>query len=223
MKLEDTNLTFNQAVELQQELREKIELSGWTGFPKLIGGTDISYDKETNLLYAGIVVLDFVTLKVIDTSCFIGEVTFPYIPGLLSFREVPGLYNAFKKLKTIPEVLMVDGQGYAHPRRIGLASHLGLILDIPTIGVAKKKLIGKYLDPPDKKGAYSSLKDSDELIGYVVRTREHTKPVFVSPGHKIDFHWSLKITLNSLTKYRIPAPTRQAHLFVNDIRKRNKK
>ncbi len=219
MKLEDTNLTYQQAIELQEELRQQVKLYGWKGFPRLIGGTDISYDRKSNLLYAGIVILEFSSLEIVDTSYYIGEVTFPYIPGLLSFREVPGLYRAFEKLKTIPDVLMVDGQGYAHPRRIGLASHLGLVLDIPTIGVAKKRLIGIYPDPPDQKGAHSPLTDGDELIGYVVRTREHTKPVFVSPGHKIDFEWALQITLNALTRYRIPEPTRQAHLFVNSLRK----
>ena len=223
MKLSETGLDYSQAIELQEQLKNQIKLEGWKGYPRLIGGTDISYDKKKDLLYAAIVVLDFVTLEIISYASHIGKVTFPYIPGLLSFREVPALMEAFKNLKIIPDVIMVDGQGYAHPRRIGLASHFGLLINKPTIGVAKSRLIGEFQEPDSEKGAYTELRDGNELIGYVLRSRENVKPIFVSPGHLIDFEWSLKITIGSLSKYRIPEPTRQAHILVNKIRKENEK
>ncbi len=220
MKLTPDMPDPKQAVELQNILREKIILEGFSRIPAIIGGTDISYDKRSDTLFAGIVILKLPELHVIDSAYFTGKVTFPYIPGLLSFREVPALFEAYQRLKIKPELLMVDGQGYAHPRRIGLASHLGLVLNIPTIGVAKKKLIGTYEEPPLTKGSYSPLYDNGEMIGYVLRTKDNTRPVFVSPGHLINFEWSLKITLHTLKGYKIPEPTRQAHIFVNQIRKK---
>ncbi len=222
MKLDETPFIYEQAVELQNRLRQKITLKGWEGYPELIGGTDLSYNKEEEIFYAGIVILYFRTLEVIEKEFFIGKVTFPYIPGLLSFRELPPLFETFKKIKNRPDVVMVDGHGYAHPRNMGLATHLGMVLDIPTIGVAKKKLVGNYEEPGHKKGDSSPLFHEGKQIGYVLRTKENIKPVFVSPGYKINFEWSLKITLKSVNSYKIPEPTRQAHLFVNEIRRKFK-
>jgi deoxyribonuclease V len=146
------------------------------------------------------------------------KLDFPYIPGLLSFREAPVLIKAFQKLKNTPDVTLFDGQGIAHPRGIGLASHMGLILGYPTIGCAKKHLAGSYGPIPDAKGDYSPLKSDGRIIGAVLRTRERVKPIFVSPGHAITVKESIQVVLDTCRGYRLPEPTRQAHLAVNRFR-----
>ncbi len=146
------------------------------------------------------------------------ETRFPYIPGLLSFREAPVCLEAVAKLKQRPDLFMIDGQGVAHPRRLGLASHLGLFLDRPTIGCAKTRLIGTYEEPGRERGAHGLLRDDDDTIGAVVRTRSRVKPVFVSVGHKCTLEDAIRITLSCATRYRIPEPTRLAHQAVSTLR-----
>ena len=146
------------------------------------------------------------------------KLTFPYIPGLLSFREAPACIAAVEKLKVEPDVFVIDGQGIAHPRRLGLATHLGLFFDKPTIGCAKSRLTGYFENPPLEKGAYSLLKDKDEVIGAVVRTRTNVKPVFISVGNKCRLDDAIKITLDCTTKYRLPEPTRLAHQLVSKLK-----
>lgn len=211
-----------EAVEMQKRLREKVRLEPYKGPLRLIGGADVSFNKYSPTIYAGFVVLDAETMQVVDTSSAVLDVSFPYIPGLLSFREIPPLLEAWKNLKTRPDVLIFDGHGIAHPRRLGIASHAGLLLDMPSIGCAKSKLVGVYDEPSLEAGSTSPLTDrnSHEQIGTVLRTKNKVKPVFISPGHRMDLKSALRIIKTCARKYRIPEPTRQAHLFVNEVRRR---
>lgn len=212
------NLTPSKAVELQRRLKEKIRIEGLRTEIQFVAGADLSFNKLSKITFGGIVVFSFPELKIIEKVWIQSEVEFPYIPGLLSFREIPVLLKAFKKLKQKPDLMIMDGQGYAHPRRFGLACHFGLLTNTPSIGCAKAKLIGDY-DPPGKnKGMNSSLIHKNEKIGDVLRTRNDVNPVFVSPGHLVNFNDCIKWVLNCTTKYRIPEPTRQAHLLVNKAR-----
>jgi deoxyribonuclease V len=159
--------------------------------------------------------------SLVEKQEFVCETRFPYVPGLLSFREAPPLLEAFAKLQTQPDAVMIDGQGIAHPRRMGIASHLGLCLDVPTIGCAKSLLIGTFKEPGKRRGAMSRLMDKGDVIGRVVRTRQDVKPLFVSVGHMIDLASAVRLVLKCGRGYRIPEPTRQAHLYVNELRRRS--
>ena len=166
----------------------------------------------------GVVVLQCPGLEIVEKKFFVSEVVFPYIPGLLSFREAPALLGALAKIREEPDIILFDGQGIAHPRRMGIATHLGLFLEKPTIGCAKSRLVGKYLPPGEERESYSLLEDKGEVIGAAVRTREGKKPVFVSPGDGIDLMASIQVVLQCTGEYRLPEPLRQAHLFVKEIR-----
>jgi len=181
-----------------------------------VAGADVSYYQ--NKMIAGVIVFEFPNLKVIERQFFIFPINLPYIPGLLTFREGPSLLEAFKKIKITPDVILFDGQGIAHPRRMGIATHLGLFLDRPTIGCAKSRLSGEYTSVGEEKGDYALLKEGEEILGAVLRTRRRVKPIFVSPGHKIDLPNSIEIILKCIVKYRLPVPVREAHIFVNKIR-----
>ena len=204
------------AIQIQQELKEKIQLKKSFNRIKRIAGADVSYFK--NEMIAGAIIFEFPTLKTIEKQSFVSPVNFPYIPGLLTFREGPSLLSAFKKIKTEPDIILFDGQGIAHPRRMGIATHLGLFLNKPTIGCAKSRLCGRYSNVGEKKGEYALLKENNEILGAVLRTREKVKPIFVSPGYKIDLVNSIDIVLKCSVKYRLPLPVREAHIFVNQIR-----
>lgn len=214
------NVTPTEAVALQKTLRNQIQLAPYRGSLNLVAGSDISFNKYSSTVYAGFVVLDIKTMQVIETASAVMDVDFPYIPGLLSFREIPPLLKAWKKLKTQPDVLIFDGHGIAHPRRLGIAAHAGLILNKPSIGCAKSLLTGVFEEPEITQGSVRSLRDktTQEQIGIVLRTKNRVKPVFVSPGHLMDFESALQIILACVRKHRIPEPTRQAHLFVNQVR-----
>jgi deoxyribonuclease V len=210
---------YSEAVEIQNRLKNKVILSDKLPAKiRTIGGVDVSYSKKSDRLFATIVVLSYPDLEPIEFSTAKGRARFPYIPGLLSFRETPFVIKAFEKLKTIPDILIFDGQGYAHPRRFGLASHAGVILKLPTIGCAKSRLIGEYREPSLRKGAYSKLHDSGELIGLVVRSKDRVKPLFVSSGHMVSLDKSREIVFSCCGKYRLPEPTRIAHIKSNMAR-----
>lgn len=214
------NITVSEAAALQKELRNQIALQTPAGFTvNTIAGADISFNKYETTVYAGIIVLSFPELQPIAHSLVKTEVTFPYVSGYLAFREVPALLEAWNQLPRKPDVLVVDGHGIAHPRRMGIASHFGVLTGQPTIGCAKKILFGKYQPPPDERGAYTDIADKGEVIGAVLRTREKVKPVFVSPGHKLSLKDSIDIILQCMGKYRIPEPTRKAHELVNAFRR----
>lgn len=230
-KLHNWNLSYPEAIALQRSLSEKVQLIELKNQPKIIAGIDCALSKDGQRIIAAVVVLRTQTaenslwgplepsgFETVETSNAIGKLTFPYIPGLLSFREAPVCIAAVEKLKHEPDVFIIDGQGIAHPRRLGLAAHLGLFFDKPTIGCAKSRLTGTYEEPHAEKGSFSPLQDSDETIGAVVRTRTNVEPVFVSVGNKCVLENAIKITLDYTTKYRIPEPTRLAHQLVSKIR-----
>jgi deoxyribonuclease V len=202
--------TATEATRVQSELRHQVRLENDFGTIKLIAGVDVSYDIKTNITRAFIVLIDAKTLQPVSDVKAELPTTFPYIPGFLSFREIPAILAALKKLKTTPGLLMVDGQGVAHPRRMGIAAHLGVLTDMPSIGVAKSRLTGTYKEPDLFKGAHSLLMDKRERIGTVLRSKDNVKPLFISAGHRIDQDTALDIVKDCLTKYRLPEPTRLA-------------
>jgi len=165
------------------------------------------------------VVMRLPDLHVIETASTTTLVPFPYVPGLLSFRECPAVLQAWEKLQLKPDCLMCDGQGIAHPRRLGIASHLGLWLDMPSIGCAKSLLVGSYQELGEKRGSMAPLMHRKEQVGVVLRTKDRVAPVFVSQGHKISLQQAVELVLACCTKYRLPEPTRQAHLSVNEVRR----
>ncbi len=179
---------------------------------------DCAFSKNAEKICAAAVGLKYSDFELIETQTAVAQTAFPYIPGLLSFREAPVCIKAVEKLKTTPDIFIIDGQGIAHPRRLGLAAHLGLIFGKPTIGCAKSKLTGSFENPGPQKGSYSLLKDKNETIGAVLRTRANVKPVFVSVGNKCTLDDAIEITLACAIKYRLPEPTRLAHQAVTKLR-----
>lgn len=221
-RLHEWNLSIREAKAVQENLASKVRLSGGLGKPKVVAGADISFSKKSTSAFAGVVLLDFPALEIIGEFTLKGALEFPYVPGLLSFREGPILLELFERVHPTPDLIFFDGQGLAHPRKLGLACHMGLFLDRPAIGCGKSKLVGDYSEPGLLKGDYSSLVDKDnEKLGSVVRTKDGCKPIFVSPGHKIGFETARRRTLECSTRYRIPEPTRLAHLLVNEVRKKD--
>lgn len=184
-----------EAVALQEKLRRRIRLEPYKGPLFRVAGADVSYNKNSPIMSAAFVVLDAASMKVIERASAALMVEFPYIPGLLSFRELPALLEAWKRLEKRPDVLIFDGHGIAHPRRLGIASHAGLILDMPSIGCAKSILTGKHANIAERAGAHTPLVDrrTREKIGDVLRTKENVQPVYISPGHRMDFASALKI------------------------------
>ena len=229
--LHEWNLSYAEARRVQGELAGRVEFVPLEKEPQVIAGLDCAFSGDGKRTFAAAVVLRVIGLRSgqagpperfefeqVETVTAEQETRFPYIPGLLSFREAPVCLEAVAKLKRMPDLFLIDGQGVAHPRRLGLASHLGLFLDKPTIGCAKSRLIGTYEEPGSERGAYSLLRDGDETIGAVVRTRSRVKPVFVSVGHKCTLEDAIRITLACATRYRIPEPTRLAHQAVSKLR-----
>ncbi|NIP24291.1 MAG: endonuclease V [Phycisphaerae bacterium] len=236
MKVTDLHrwsLSYSKARHCQSALASKVRFIPLKKKPKLIAGLDCAFTKDGKKIIAAVVVLKAPDFTPIETASALRKLTFPYIPGLLSFREAPACIAAVKKLKTTPDIFIIDGQGIAHPRRLGLAAHLGLFFDKPTIGCAKSRLTGFFEEPPSEKGAYTFLMDkesamlkksdgrpvtSDDVIGAVVRTRTNVKPLFVSVGNKCLLKDAVKITLRCAIKYRLPEPTRLAHQLVGKLR-----
>lgn len=218
-KLHDWDLTPREAVALQKELRASVRVEPLKGKVGTVAGCDISFNKFDPVVYAGIVVLRLPSLEVVEEVGVVSETKFPYVPGLLSFRETPSLLEAWEKLKAEPDAVMFDGQGLAHPRRVGIASHVGLMLERPTFGCAKSVLVGKYEEPAEGRGAWTPMVDKGETVGAALRTKTRVQPVFVSPGHLIDLEGAVELTLACDGGYRQPEPTRRAHLLVNALRR----
>jgi deoxyribonuclease V len=214
------DVSYQEAVEIQERLRPLLTLRGLPRRIRHIAGADVSFSKGSDLVWAGVVVLGYPGLERIEEQWMRGRSGFPYIPGLLSFRELPLLLEAMERLKTEPDIIFCDGQGIAHPRSLGIASHLGLLLDKPTVGCAKTRLIGEFSEVGEEKGSHSYLRYKGRLLGAALRTRRGVKPLFVSQGNKITLSQSMRMVLDCCRRYRIPEPTRQAHLLVNGLRRR---
>ena len=220
--LHDWNLTPSQAIEVQQRLRSLVRITPLSGEIRTVAGADISFNKFSEVVYSGIVVLSLPDLQIVEEAGVSSRARFPYIPGLLSFRETPSLLEAWEKLKTKPDLLMLDGQGIAHPRRFGIACHIGVLLDLPTVGCAKSILVGKHGELEMKAGSQSPLIDRGEQVGVALRTKNRVAPIYVSSGHLIDLASAVDLVLRTTAKYRQPEPTRQAHLLVNRMRMADK-
>lgn len=207
----DWTLTPEQAIKLQKELVSEVIYDHPLDLSKItrVAGVDVSV--KDNVSQAAVVIASFPDLKVIETARWQMPTPFPYIPGLLSFREGPVLEEAFKKIENVPDVLIFDGMGRAHPRRFGIACHMGLLLEKPTIGCGKTLFVGKYVEPPDVRGEFAPLIDKGETIGDILRTRAGTKPVFISVGHLADLQTAVELVMRCTGKYRLPEPIRMAH------------
>jgi deoxyribonuclease V len=209
-----------RAFALQKELSNKVIKKRAFGQLRTVAGADLSIVKNENKLICGIILFSYPELAEIERVYTVCDEKFPYIPGLLAFREGPAIIETFEKLEQKPNLLIVDGQGIAHPRGLGIASHVGVLLDTPSMGIAKKKLYGSYDEPGEKKGSWTPLRSKDgEVIGSVLRTRDGKKPVFVSLGHKIDTDSAREIALACAMGYRIPEPTRRADIYVAELKK----
>lgn len=213
-KLHEWKLSPRQGRTLQEQLAGQVKRMPLAKNIGRVAGADVAFSREHERFFATVIVLTFPGLEMIEEVSAWVRPTFPYVPGLLSFREGPVLVEAFLKVKSKPDVVMFDGQGIAHPRRLGLAAHMGLWLGIPTVGCAKSRLVGEHRQPGKKKGQSVQLLDAGEKIGEVLRTRDGVKPVYVSPGHLADFKTSTRLVLRCCTRYRLPEPTRLADIEV---------
>jgi deoxyribonuclease V len=206
-----------QAREIQSRLAKKVITENKVITPRLVAGIDISSPDAQGVARGAVVVLRYPEFSIAEVKVAEGKITFPYVPGLLSFRESPLILAACEKLYNVPDLVLVDGQGVAHPRRFGLASHVGLFLDLPTIGCAKSILCGQHQPVGEEVGSYAELLDNGELIGAAVRTKSGVKPIYVSVGHKIDLTEALQWVLKCCRGYRLPEPTRLAHIAVGGM------
>ncbi len=205
-----------EAKQIQERLRSSTIVQDRLTQVRYVAGVDVGFKDNFKITQAAIAVLSFPELKLVDQAIAQIPTTFPYIPGFLSFREIPAILPAFEQLKIIPDLLLCDGQGYAHPRRFGLACHLGVLLDLPSIGVAKSLFVGKHEKVGIEKGSYQLLIDRDETIGLVLRSRTKVKPIYISIGHKISLMTAKDYVMSCLTKYRLPETTRWADKLASD-------
>jgi deoxyribonuclease V len=212
----DLNFDWKKAVEVQQRLASRLVIENDVGKVIYIAGADFSYHKPKKLIGAIVVVQKFPELETVEIVEDVREVRIPYVPGFLNFREGVPFMRAFQKLKIKPDVTLVDGNGIAHPRKMGLASYVGVVLDIPTVGCAKSSFF-PFKPPVEQRGAFSHYKDhKNDWVGFCLRTRKAVKPVFVSPGHRVNFEFSRRIVL-SCSRYRIPEPIRIAHQKAREL------
>ena len=213
--------SINEAKEIQRKLSERLVIRGKPNKINYIAAVDVGYINDANISLCVIVIFSYPELELLNIISHHNITSFPYIPGLLSFREGSVILETFKKLQIQPDIVIFDGHGIAHPRRFGLASHIGLLLNIPAIGCAKSFLYGCYEEPGKKKGSRTLLyNDQHKPIGVVLRSRENVKPVFISPGHLVGIHESAEIVMNCLTSYRIPEPLRLADIEVRKFKKK---
>ena len=203
---------------MQRRLAGLVRVEPLAGEVAAVAGTDCAFVAGGRRIIAAAVLCDVRTMAVIETACVEQPCPFPYVPGLLSFREAPAVIAAVRALKRRPDLLMCDGQGLAHPRRLGLACHVGLHLDLPTIGVAKSRLCGTHRDPGVNRGCRTQLRHDGETVGSVVRTRTGVKPLFISVGHRITLGEAVRWTLRAARRFRLPEPTRQGHLLVSSLK-----
>lgn len=212
------DVTPARAREIQFGLHERVVTRNDFGDIKTVAGLDVGFEKRGTVTRAAVVVLRFPELEPVDQALAKRPTSFPYVPGLLSFREIPAVLDAIEQLRIAPDLLLCDGQGYAHPRRFGIACHLGLITGLPSIGVAKSRLIGEHGELGEKKGASTCLLHNGEVIGSLLRTRTRVQPLYVSVGHRIDLETSVKYVLGCTTRFRLPETTRQAHRLASQMK-----
>jgi deoxyribonuclease V len=221
-RLHRWDVDVREGAEIQETLRKRLSLKNGFVFRNIrwIAGADVAYDTDGDAIFGAVVVLSFPELVVVEESWVKGRVEFPYIAGLLSFREAPVLLEAFSLLRQRPDVILFDGQGIAHPRGFGLASHAGLLLGLPSVGCAKTRLVGEYGSVGRRRGTYSWLRFEGKRVGAAVRTRADVKPVFVSPGDRITIQTAVRLVLAACRGYRIPEPVRKAHQLANRMREK---
>jgi deoxyribonuclease V len=212
-------LTIPQATIIQNQLRTTANVSERKLTVSTVAGADISLNLYSTTIYAGIILLSFPGMQPLAHSLVKAETRFPYVPGYLAFREAPALVQAWEQMTVKPDVLIVDGHGIAHPRRMGIATHFGAVTGQATMGCAKKILCGSYSEPSAEQGAYSPITDKEEQVGFAFRSKQRTAPVFISPGHLLGLNNSIAIIRQCTGKYRIPEPTRLAHELVNRFRR----
>jgi len=221
-RLHSWQISIAQALDLQRRLAAQVSKNNEVSAPHFIAGVDISAGKAQGMAIGAVVVLSYPELRVVETKIAQGKLEFPYIPGLLSLRESPLTLAACERLSITPDLILVDGQGVAHPRRFGLASHLGLFLDTPTIGCAKSRLCGSHEEPGIEPGSYAEVVDRGEVVGVALRTKLDVKPIYVSIGHKVDLQTAIYWVLKCCRGYRLPEPTRLAHLAAGGNLRREK-
>ncbi|MEH2139948.1 deoxyribonuclease V [Nostoc sp.] len=203
--------TLEEAIVIQEKLRDRVITEDRLEEPiQYVAGVDMGFEADGTISRAAVAVLSFPDLQIIETSLAHRPTTFPYVPGFLSFREIPAVLDALEKITTIPDIILCDGQGIAHPRRLGIACHLGLLIDMPTIGVAKSRLVGKYEELPEAKGSTQPLIYNGETVGVVLRSRTGVKPLYISSGHRISLPTAIDYVLRCTPKYRLPETTRIA-------------
>lgn len=211
------DVTPKAAVAIQEQLRHEIIQEDQLQPVRLVAGVDVGFAENGTVTRAAVAVLSFPSLQIQETAVIYRPTTFPYVPGLLSFREVPAILEALSQLAVLPDLLLCDGQGIAHPRRFGLACHLGLLSNIPAIGVAKTRLTGYHEPVPDERGAWQPLRHRGKVVGAALRTREKVKPVFVSVGHRVSLETAIHYVMACTTRYRLPETTRAAHRLASDL------
>lgn len=222
--LHSWNVSTSEATEIQHRLRQLIDVNSPLDISRLrvVGAADVSFNKSDNFLYAAVGLFRFSDLEIMDLQLLKKQTQFPYIPGFLSFREIPPLLDIFNRIRVLPDVILCDGQGIAHPRGVGLASHLGLILQRPAVGCAKSLLVGEYHEPAVERGSYSDLIYKNETVGVALRTRRSVKPVFISCGHRITLPGAIEVVLKCTPRFRIPQPIRLVHQAVNEFRREDR-
>lgn len=217
-RIHSFDVPLARAREIQEALRERVVREDAFGPLRRLAATDVSYDRGSPVLWAAVVVVDADTGERLEVGRARDVARFPYVPGFLSFREIPPLLRAFECLREAPDLVLVDGQGLAHPRRFGLASHLGVLLDLPSVGCAKSRLVGTHREPGPRRGAHVRLLDAGETVGEVVRTRDGVAPVYVSIGHRVGLASARRLVLRFASRHRLPEALREAHAEVNRMR-----
>jgi deoxyribonuclease V len=213
--MHEWDVSPKEAVAIQKSLAGNVRLEDDFEDIRTVAGVDVGFEDDNTVTRAAIAVLDFRTLEPLESAVARRPTAFPYIPGLLSFREIPAVLDAMQQLRIRPDLLLCDGQGIAHPRRLGIAAHLGLLLDIPSIGVAKSRLVGAHAALPPEKGTYVPLVNRGEQIGFVLRSRTNVKPLYISPGHRVSIQSSPRLVMQCITRFRLPETTRRAHALAS--------
>jgi len=214
--LHSWDVTPQEAIAIQQELRSRVTCQDEFRTIQQVAGVDAGFEERGSITRAAVAALSFPSLQVQETAIVRRPTSFPYVPGLLSFREVPAILEAMAQLAYPPDLLLCDGQGYAHPRRFGFACHLGVLCDLPSIGVAKSRLIGEHAQVGEERGAWQPLLDRDEVIGAALRTQRRTRLLYVSTGHRIRLDTAIELVLQCTPRFRLPEPIRQAHCLASE-------